>query len=280
MTALALFRLGPSWFIAARRDILPTISNTGAIVVRPAESIAAALRRAQAGSQVVVEPGEYRETVVLANGVRLVSRVPRGATIRLPGSASERDAAVVAANVSGAEFVGFRIVGDAATPLGTGLRVNDAELSVVDVEITGAVNVAIDLQDGARAFPPPLGENLTSFRGGQASDLRDMAYVSVVASDIHDNPGAALAIRSGASPRIAHNVFIRNGASERVSAALIIEEHAEPRFSGNVFHGIGPNLFGALSEPARIALVRDNWFPDSPDPRSTTSTVPRGRRGR
>jgi hypothetical protein len=73
---------------------------------------------------------------------------------------------------------------------------------------------------------------------------------------------------------------MRNGVSERVSTALIIEEHAEPRFSGNVFHGIGPGLFGALGEAARIALVRDNWFADAPDARSTTSTLPRGRRGR
>jgi serine/threonine protein phosphatase PrpC len=280
VTALALFRFRPSWLLLAWPEIASPISDTGTIVVRPTESIAAALRRAQAGSAVVVEPGEYRETVVLVDGVRLVSRVPRGATIRLPGTASERDAAVVAANVSGAAFVGFRILGDAATPLGTGLLVKDAEVSVVDVEITGAVNVAIDLQRGAPASHPPLGENRTSFGGGQASDLRDMARVSVVASDVHDNPGAALAIRSGASARIAHNVFIRNGVSERVSAALIIEEHAEPRFSGNVFHGIGPNLFGALDEAARIALMRDNWFADSQNPRSTTPTAPRGRRGR
>jgi hypothetical protein len=90
-------------------------------------------------------------------------------------------------------------------------------------------------------------------------------------------------MRSGATPRIAHNVFIRNGVSERASAPLIIEEHAEPRFAGNVFHGVGSNLFDALGEAARIALVRDNWFPDAQDPRSTAPTAPtapRGRRGR
>ena len=38
-------------------------------------------------------------------------------TIRLPGAASEGDPAVMATDVSNAEFTGFRIVGDAATPL-------------------------------------------------------------------------------------------------------------------------------------------------------------------
>lgn len=252
--ALAVFRLRPSWRIPDWRGIVSPILNSRTIIVRPTDSIAAALARARAGSEVIVEPGEYRETVVLRTGVRVVSRVPRGATIRLPGTASEGDPAVVAAGIAGAEFVGFRIVGDAATPLGTGLLVRDAELSLVDVEVTGAVNVAIDLNHMARA--------------------------SMVGCDIHDNPGAALAIRSGASPRIAHNVFIRNGMSERVRAALIIEEAAQAAFSGNVFHGIGPGVFAALGEAGRAAVVRDNWFPESQDTRSTTSPGPRGRRGR
>ena len=98
-------------------------STSAVVVVRPTESIAEALGRAQPGAQVVVEPGEYRERLVLKDGVRVISRVPRGATIRLPGAASEADPAVVATDVSNAEFAGFRIVGDAATPLGTGVLV-------------------------------------------------------------------------------------------------------------------------------------------------------------
>ena len=39
-------------------------------------SIAAALRDAQPGTEIVVEPGEYREALVLPEGVRLVSRAP------------------------------------------------------------------------------------------------------------------------------------------------------------------------------------------------------------
>ena len=32
--------------------------------------------------------------------------------------------------------------------------------------------------------------------------------------------------------------------------------------------------------PARAALARDNWFPESQDPRSTAPHLPKGRRGR
>ena len=252
--AAALVRLRPYWPLVQGREIEPlALGAAGAIVVDQAGSIAAALQRAEAGSVVIVEPGEYRETLMLKSHVRLVSRVPRGATIRLPGIASEADPAVVAADVTGAEFVGFRIVGDAATPLGTGVLVKGSEVSIVDVEITGAVHVAIAINDLSRA--------------------------SVIASDIHDNPGVALAIRS-ASPRIAHNVFARNGMSERVQGSWIIDEKASPRFSGNVFHGVSHEAFGHLNDDARAALARDNWFPESQDPRSTTPHLPKGRRGR
>ena len=251
--AAALVRLWPYWPLSELRGISLPLSNAGGIVVQPTESIGAALQRAEAGSVVIVEPGEYRETLILKSNVRLVSRVPRGATIRLPGTASEADPAVVAADVTGAEFAGFRIVGDAGTPLGTGILLRNSEVSIVDVEVTGAVNVAIDVNDMSRA--------------------------SVVGSDIHDNPGAALAIRSAGSPRIAHNVFIRNGMSERVPGAFIIDENAAPRFAGNVFHGVNREAFGRLGGTARATLDRDNWFVEPPDPRPTTPANPRGLRG-
>ena len=253
--AATVIRWGPSWQIPAAGgldDPLPTTS--GAVIVRPTESITEAVGRAQPGSQVVVEPGEYRERVVLKDGVRVISRVPRGATIRLPGAASEADPAVVAADVSNAEFAGFRIIGDAATPLGTGVLVKGAQVSIVDVEISGALTVAIDLDQ--------------------------MAGGGVAGSDIHDNPGPALAIRSGASPRIAHNVFARNGLSERARASLIIEAAAEPLFVGNVFQGVTPNVFQSLGHAARLNVMRENWFPDGPVSRTTGSASPRGRQGR
>lgn len=234
---------------------IATASNAGAqIVVTPADSIAAALASAVPGSSVVVEPGEYRERLALTSGVRIVSRIPRAATIRLPGTASEGDPAVVAEGVSGAELVGFRIVGDAATPLGTGVFVKNADVSIVDVEITGAANAAVDLGDAAR--------------------------LTLLASHIHDNPGSALAVRSGASPRVNHNVFSRNGLSQRVGSALVVERDTQPTFFGNVFHGIAPDAFRTLGDVAVARVARDNWFADGPASQGRPSSVPGGRRSR
>ena len=231
----------------------PVVSGVASIVVQPNGSIASALLEAGPGSEVIVEPGEYHETVVLKSGVRVVSRVARGATIRLAGAASEADSAVVASDVTGAELAGFRIVGDAATPLGTGVLVKNSDVAITDVEVTGAVHVAVDIGSMSRA--------------------------SIVASEIHDNPGAALAIRQAASIRIAHNVFARNGQSERVQGSFIIDDDAQPRFSGNVFHGVGEDAFAHLADTVRAALRRDNFFVEPPDRRATTPAAPRGRRG-
>jgi serine/threonine protein phosphatase PrpC len=261
LVVLLLLALGYAAYRAGWRNPFappPTITTApnlaGQITVTPSDSIAAALAGAEPGSSIVVEPGEYRERLVLTSGVRIVSRVPRAATLRLPGTASEGDPAVVADGVSSAELIGFRIVGDAATPLGTGIFAKNAEVSVVDVEITGAASVAVDLSEGAR--------------------------LTLLASHIHDNPGAALAIRAGASPRVNQNVFSRNGLSERVAAALVVERDTQPTFFGNVFQGIAADAFRTLGDGAAARVARDNWFVGGREAQGRPSSVPSGRRGR
>jgi hypothetical protein len=123
----------------------------------------------------------------------------------------------------------------------------------VDIEVTGAVNAAIEV-DG-------------------------MSFASILASDVHDNPGAALIIGS-ASPRIAHNVFMRNGTSERVLRSLIIDEGADPHFTGNIFHDVRPDALGDPGDGRRERFAADNWFADAQDVRSPSATVPRPQRGR
>ena len=125
------------WLLRGRRSRLPGeppgircpmpwrsalgVPPDDAIVVQPGESIAAALER-RAGHD---DPGRTgrvpRASHARRDDVRLVSRVPRGATLRLPGTATEEDAAVMAVGRDRRRVDGFRIVGDAATPLGTGV---------------------------------------------------------------------------------------------------------------------------------------------------------------
>lgn len=233
VAGVGAWRLGVRW--PASLPAPPAlVLSSGTIAVAPSESIAAAISRAAAGAVVVVEPGEYRERLLLKSGVRVRSRVPRGAAIRLPGGASELDAAIVAVDVSGAELSGFRIVGDAATPLGIGIFVRNADVVLSEIEITGAQITAIEFAAGSGA--------------------------TLLGSDIRDNPGSAMSIRAGAGPRIAHSGFARNGKSERAAAAIVIDPGATPRLSGNVFHGLTPDSLTGLSRGDRAAVKAANTF--------------------
>lgn len=260
IVAIVLLVIGIAFGIAAMKlpagqppGTRPDSPVADAQVVQSTESIAAAVERAEAGSQIIVEPGEYRERLFLKDGIRLVSRVPRGATIRLPSSASDADPgpAVVAVGISKAELTGFRIVGDAATPLGVGIGVGGGAVSVIDVEISGATRAGIDFGEGSTA--------------------------TLLGSDIHDNPGAAIIIRASANPRIANNVFSRNGMSEHASGSLVIEAGSTPLFQRNVFVGLSPDIFASLDEGARSALKKLNWFLPLQE---TVRPRPLGTRGR
>ena len=235
---------------------LPALWNSrvivpGPLTVHSGEAIGPVLASAPAGAEVIVDPGEYRERVQLKDGVRLVSRVWGGASIRLPGDAAETDPAVVATDIGRAAMSGFRIVGDAATPLGTGVLVRNATVELSDIEITGARMAAIEYAVGGSG--------------------------SVIAASLHDNPGAAIVIRGGATPRVANNAFVRNATSERAVGTLLVEADARPTLTFNVFDGTRPE---SLVLPPGIDIKRDNWFVNVPaPPAAPPARVPgRGRR--
>jgi PPM family protein phosphatase len=216
------------------------------IVVRPAESIASALERAAAGTEIIVEPGDYRERIEIKSGVRIRSRVPRGATLKPPAAASQSNAAVTAVDVIDGELSGFRIVGDANAPLDTGVLLRNADVALVDVEITGVRQAGVEFAGGA---------------GGM-----------LIASEIHDNTGAGLVVRSGAAPRVAHSVFTRNGTGAHAPGAIFVEPASHPTFDSNTFVAVKPELLVPGGDAA--ALQRENWFVDQPIRRAPAATPP------
>jgi hypothetical protein len=234
---------------------LPSLSfwsSPRSITVQPSGSIAAAMDRAGAGTEVIVEPGEYRERLRLKSGVRVRSRVPGGASLRLPGGASESDAAILAADVEGAEVAGFKIVGDSATPLGVGLFARNAGVLISDIEISGAKGTAIEIAAGRTP--------------------------TILGAHVHDNVGAGLTIRAGATPRIIQSQFVRNGMSERAAGAIVIDAGARPHLRGNVFHGIVPESLSGLTQADRADIKSTNWFIPSDDPAGRQNRRPgRGR---
>jgi hypothetical protein len=254
IAALTGFALG---LVVARRGwSLPEVAGmTGSapagVVVRSGESIMTAVANALPGTSVLVEPGEYRERLTLRDGIRLISRVPRGATIRLPANAADSEAAVVVAGVADAELNGFRIVGDAASPLGVGVITRDASVRLADLDISGAATSAVDLGTGEG--------------------------VVLSGSRIHGNLGAGLVVRTGATPRITHNVFARGPSSDDLSAPVVVEAGAAPEWSENVFRGMTLQDIAGLDPPTRASLPDNNLIVAPPQAAPSSGRGGRGR---
>jgi serine/threonine protein phosphatase PrpC len=250
VAAGAAWRLGVRlpWGLPSTAS-LPLPPST--IVVRPSESISAAINRVASGGEVIIEPGEYRERVRLRSGVRVRSRIPRAASIRLPGGASETEAAVIATDVERAELAGLRIVGDAATPLGVGLFVRNAGVLLSHLEISGARETAIEVAAGGSA--------------------------TILAAHVHDNPGAGLTVRATASPHIAHSQFVRNGLSDRAAGAIVIDRGPHPELFANVFHGVQAESLTGLTPAERASARLSNWFIPLEEAAGRRSGRPTGR---
>lgn len=176
-------------------------------------TIGEALQRARPGQRVEVAPGEYRETVQLAEGVSLVSRLPRGAVILPPAGSGVP--AVTAQGVGNARFEGFRILGDAQAPLQVGLRLADSAVEVEGVEIAGAAAAGIAIS----------GEDRSTIR-----------Y-----SYLHDSPGGGVLVEAGAAPRLRHNLIVRNGRPPASPArpGVEVREGARPELIDNRIEGNG-----------------------------------------
>ncbi len=177
-------------------------------------SITEALARARPGQTVEVAPGEYVERIEIPDGVSLVSRTPRGAVLRIPRGAAGAAPAVLAENVRGARFSGFRIVGAPESPLAVGVRLVDSEVVIEGLEVTGATAAGLEV-----------------FGAGQ-SEIRFCT--------IHDNPGTGVVLSAGASPRLLQNLISDNGtgAGEK-KPGIEIREGSRPALIENRIEGNG-----------------------------------------
>lgn len=152
--------------------------------------------------------------------------------------------------VTGAER-GFRLMGDAAAPRGRGVLIRASQAALGDIKGPGASDPAI-VVDGT-------------------------SFAAIVASDVQEEPGAALTMRS-ASARLPHNVLMQNGMPERVRRSFVIDGGANLIFTGNVFHDVNRDRNDERRGGARPVAGRDKQLVDAA--RSTLSAAPRIRRGR
>jgi len=181
-------------------------------------SIAAALAAARAGDTVEVAAGEYNEQVHLASGVTLRSRVPREAVLRAAPMAG--GAAVVADNVTGARFSGFRILAARDLPIPIGILLDNSQVEVDDVEVEGA-GIGVEIR-GVRS--PALRANSIHDCTNEGVLILGESQAWISHNDIRRNKGAGLAARDGARPALAGNVFEKNAVEVPAEMAAAVKE--------------------------------------------------------
>lgn len=231
LLGFAAWRYGPAFLQRYSKPVTPAPpGGTEAPAAGPVAgsgdggtaTLAEAIAQADPGETVEVAPGEYRETVVLREGVRLVSTTPGGAVLRpAPGAL-----AVTAQGIRGAGITGFRILG--------GVKLVDSTVELDGVEITGAAGAGIEI-------------------GG--TDRSAVRY-----SYVHRNAGGGIVITGEAAPRLLHNLIADNGTPARPLSGLTLRGTGRPLLAGNRFEGNGlPQV--ALPDPERAAeIFRWNGF--------------------
>ncbi|HWM91208.1 MAG TPA: protein phosphatase 2C domain-containing protein [Thermoanaerobaculia bacterium] len=230
----------------------PTPPPVPVLRVGPGESdflsISDALAEARPGQTIEVAAGEYRETLVLKDGVALVSRAPRAAIIQIPEGAP--------AGVSGrgvrARFVGFKIVGGTV-----GLRLDGSQVEVSEVEVTGATGSGIEITGADRS--------------------------SIESSYVHDNAGAGVVVDGGAATRLRQNLIARNGTKTPKRPGVEIRGPARPLLIENRIEGNGAagvwlpsperadeilqwNQFGRASRSQAVRVAPAQTPPPAPGP--------------
>ena len=201
-----------AWLTRAQWRPAPVVIKPRRIAVT--STIAAAMAEARAGDTVEVPQGEYREQIRLKSGVILRARMPREPILR--AAPMSNGPAVIAENVTGARFSGFRILADPQMPLSVGIALRDSVVEIDDVEVKGA-GIGIEIRGAAS---PAL----------RASAIRDCLAEGVLILGpsspwlshnlIQANHGAGIAARDGAHPSLLGNVIEKNALEPPATDAV------------------------------------------------------------
>ena len=217
-----------SLWVAPPVVVKPQVFIVGTDTAYP--SIAAAMAAAHAGDTVEVAGGEYNEQVHLAAGVTLRSRVPREAVLR--AAPLSTGAAVIAENIKGGSFTGFRILAAKDLPISTGILLENSSVEVDDVEVEGA-GIGVEIRGAAS---PVLRANSIHDCANEGVLILGESQAWISHNDIRRNKGWGLAARDGARPALLGNIFEKNAVdvpAEQMPAVKeqnsIVDAPAAPR---------------------------------------------------
>jgi len=201
---------------------------------REFRAIGDALAAARPGDTVAVHPGRYREQVRLEEGVTLMAWGPGRAVIEPlpPGEGAGPIAALVAEGIAAGRVSGLVIAGGPGAPIDYGLVIRRSAVTVENVEVRGARVAGVSIEDAGAA--------------------------TLLASHVHDNPGAGIVVRGAGAPLLLQNRVLDNGLGRPRAPGIDVESGARPRIVGNVIAGNGAE--GVRGLAAGSPLLEANVF--------------------
>lgn len=237
---------------------------TATAAVAPYQTIALAMAAARPGDTIVVGPGEYREQIVVKDGVNLIASPPREAIVRAtaqpPIPPVLGGAAIIATGAEhGSRVSGFRLAGDPQGQMIVGVRAAGKTV-LDDLDVSNTIAAAVRLSGGATMMS---------------------------SSVLHDNVGVALEVQGGEA-RVAHNVFTRNASLAPNGSAppappgstpppagtdITLSDAPRVTFLGNVITGeLAQRVRGLGAEQAARFRESNIVLPTPPAARPRTST--------
>jgi PPM family protein phosphatase len=222
--------LGLMWRVGAIEGNARRVLTVDPAAAGPASSIAAMMLRARPGDEIRLEPGVYRERVVVADGVSLVARTSGTVTFgRAPGTAGEWVAIATTLGQGGGRISGIRIESTPELLVDVGVRVLGEGRTIDLAEFTGPMRSGIEI------FP----ESRLTLHGchfainGTTLMLGERAQVTATAN---------LLLRSGRVP----------------NPPVVKEEGARISFKRNVFTGFGTEIVKGATASERQELAANN----------------------
>ena len=191
-----------------------------------AATITDALKQAAPGDSILLDPGEYREAVVVRMPVRIEG--PDSAVLLPPLGAEAGWTAVHIVDASDVTLRGITISGADGQPLARGVRVDNGAVALTDVRVSRATDAGVDVGPGAHA--------------------------AIRASVLLDNAGSAVVVGSGAQLTLRDSLVLRNGkAPGATRPAIDLGPGAQATIVGNAFgDNAGAAVGGQAANPSAV----------------------------
>jgi serine/threonine protein phosphatase PrpC len=193
-------------------------------------SITDAMAVAQANDIVRVEPGVYRERVILRNGVDLMARIPGTVTIARPSNASGEVVGISVFGSASSSVSGIRMESSATHPVEVGVRISGQGVTLEQMEFAGPMRAGIDVL--------PAGS-------------------IVVRGSLFAVQGPALTLGDESSAIVTSNTILRTGPTGERPFTMAASSHAV--FRRNVFAGFGTDVVRDMPAALRQQLLGGNY---------------------